>query len=67
MLKKFGINSVCAKKTGPNVKEGIDNKPRTFARTITCSCGKRFEKSCPSEAACDVSSFSCPYCGTRVQ
>lgn len=66
MLTKLGINSVCAKKVGPNVREGI-SKSKSFARLVTCQCGKKFEKSCPSEAACDISSFSCPHCGARIQ
>lgn len=65
MLTKLGINTVRAEKVGPNVKEGINHS--THAKIVKCTCGKSFEKNCPSEAACDVSSFECPNCGNRIQ
>lgn len=61
MLKKFGINTTRAEKTGPKVKQGITTA--SFTRVVTCSCGKKFEKSCPSEMACDITMFTCPHCG----
>ena len=63
MLKKFGVNSTREEKSGPVVKCGISKKVR---KTITCACGKKFEKECPSEAFCEISSFTCPYCGREI-
>lgn len=65
MLKKFGINSTRAEKTGPTVKQGLT--AGSFKRMITCSCGKKFEKACPSEMACDISMFTCPHCGSTIK
>lgn len=65
MLKKFGINTTRAEKRGPNVKQGISEG--SFKRVITCACGRKFEKSCPNEMACDITMFTCPHCGATIK
>jgi hypothetical protein len=67
MMTKLGINTVSSRKRGPNIKESICiESPKRSLKTITCSCGKQFEKNCPNEEMCDVSSFECPYCNQRI-
>ena len=64
MLKKFGVNSTRAEKSGPTVKSGISGPTK---RIITCACGRKFEKACPNELVCEISSFTCPHCGKTVK
>jgi hypothetical protein len=68
MLTKFGVNSVCAKKSGPTVKKSIA-KPgsRKFSRVVTCECGARLEKTCENEMVCEIAALACPKCGREVR
>jgi hypothetical protein len=63
MMKKIGVNTTRAEKHGPVVKSG-HNKPTE--KTVRCACGKKFLKSCPNEAYCDIAVFTCPYCGREI-
>ena len=64
MMKKFGIDTTRVAKSGPVVKESIS---RAINSLVTCKCGKKFAKSCPSAAACEIAVFSCPYCGAELR
>lgn len=67
MMTKLGINTISARKRGPNVKEGISNEsPIRSTKLISCSCGKKFEKNCPNEDMCSISTFECPYCKAKI-
>lgn len=70
MLKKLGINQVMAQKKGPVIKDGVSHRKAETARaqkTVTCKCGKKYLKDCPTEAACAVSVLTCPNCGAKIQ
>jgi len=67
MMEKFGVNNTRAEKAGPTVKNGIKTGDDVYERLVSCSCGKKFTKTCPSKDACDVAVFDCPYCGTKIQ
>jgi len=61
MMKKFGVNSTRAEKRGPVVKKGIG-----FQKLVTCSCGKKFMKSCSDQGLCEATAHTCPYCGAML-
>ena len=34
-----------------------------FSKVVTCDCGKKFVKTCPSKDVCHISLVKCPGCG----
>lgn len=64
MMEKFGVNSTRAEKTGPVVKNAIEEK--RAEKIVTCKCGKTFVKSCPNEDVCAISVLTCPHCGADI-
>lgn len=67
MMKKFGVNNTRAEKVGPVVKNGVDKTQKRAQKLVTCACGKKYMKDCPSEDLCAVSVLTCPSCGAKVQ
>jgi len=67
MLKKFGVNTTRAEKTGPTVKNAIKVEEEAVERLVVCSCGKKFMKKCANKDLCDISVFTCPYCGASIR
>lgn len=68
MLKKFGINSTRAEKSGPSVKRGIAvPSPTVHSKIVTCECGAKLKKSCANEMICEISALTCPKCGREVR
>jgi hypothetical protein len=61
MMKKFGVNNTKMEK-----KVAGDSGPVTSI--VFCSqCGRKFEKSCPSERLCKISNTKCPHCGGKLE
>lgn len=65
MMKKLGVNTTRAEKSGPVVKNAIKEKP--YEKVVICSCGKKFVKSCPNKDVCDISVLKCPACGADIK
>jgi hypothetical protein len=63
MMKKLGVNTTRAEKHGPVVKSGYG---KGVQKTVVCACGKKFSKTCPNEVYCEISVFTCPYCGREI-
>lgn len=66
MLKKYGINTTRAEKNGPTVRRGIAVEKGKFVRTLSCPCGAKLEKTCESEALCEITPARCPKCGRKI-
>lgn len=64
MLKKFGVNTTRALKSGPVVKDAVEEKDHS--KVVTCSCGAKLEKRCRNEYVCETSVMRCPKCGAKV-
>lgn len=65
MLIKKGIVTSRESKSGPTVKQGISGKKHS--RKVRCaSCKAMFEKRCPNELMCEISTFKCPHCGAEI-
>ena len=59
MLKKFGVNNTRVEKRVAGYKR--------HKMVVTCaSCGRKFEKECPSEELCKIAS-KCPKCGGKLE
>lgn len=68
MLKKFGINTVSSKKSGPTVKKAIAlPASHKFRKVIHCECGAKLSKCCDDEKMCERSFACCPKCGREVK
>jgi uncharacterized protein (UPF0212 family) len=65
MLKKFGITTTRALKSGPVVKDAAAQE-EDHSKMVTCSCGAKLEKRCRNKYVCDVSVMRCPKCGAKV-
>ncbi len=66
MLTKLGIVTNREFKRGPEVHSALSTKnAERHEKIVTCSCGKKFKKSCENAMLCEISGFDCPYCGTH--
>ena len=66
MFNKFGVVDNRSRKNGPIVKQAIPEVEGPFEKIVTCSCGAKLRKRCPSKKHCDLVALTCPKCGAEV-
>jgi uncharacterized protein (UPF0212 family) len=66
VLRKFGVTTTRSLKSGPVVKDAVDERDDDHSKVVTCSCGAKLEKRCRNEYVCETSVMRCPKCGAKV-